>query len=209
MNGQLAIAPLQVYLKDAAVSVRHAYAGPHALDRQLVPRVRPRHLCLQGRRNAGHRRRFPGRRHPPESAARSRRWRPRVPPPLHPTASSSPSLLAAAGFPLSSKPHPRVAERRYVRPDGARRRVLPARAPSRGPQRLMTRPCALPLATPRGCSIRTVPHPSLLAGDRQVLARGGCCIWQGILPVLMPLQGLAPVSPYLALRPTGRLSLHK
>ena len=90
-----------------------------------------------------------------------------------------------------------------------RRRVLPARAPPRGPRRLVAPPCALALATPRGCSARAAPHPSLLAGDRQVLARGGCCIRQGLSPVLMPLPGLAPVSPYFGLRPVGRLSLPK
>jgi len=94
-------------------------------------------------------------------------------------------------------------------PGAARRRVLPARAPPRGPRHLMAPPCALALAPlaaaccprarphsarvawwprpapsrwrpPRSCSARALPHPSLLAGDRQVLARGGCCIQQGL-----------------------------
>jgi len=53
------------------------------------------------------------------------------------------------------------------------------------------------------------PYKSLLAGDRQVLARGGCCNRQGLSPVFMPLPGLAPVSPYIGLRPGGRRSLPK
>jgi len=61
----------------------------------------------------------------------------------------------------------------------------------------------------RRSSARAAPHPSLLAGDRQVLARGGCCIRQGLSLVLMPLPGLAPVSPFFGLRPVGRLSLPK
>jgi len=52
----------------------------------------------------------------------------------------------------------------------ARRRALPARAPPRGPRRLMAPPCALALATPRGCFPRVAPQPLLLAGDGQVLA---------------------------------------
>jgi len=36
-----------------------------------------------------------------------------------------------------------------------------------------------------------------------------CCIRQGLSPVLMPLPGLAPVSPYFGLRPVRRLSLPK
>jgi len=40
-------------------------------------------------------------------------------------------------------------------------------------------------------------------------ANGTCCIRQGLSPVLMPLPGLAPVSPYFGLRPVGRLSLPK
>jgi len=42
--------------------------------------------------------------------------------------------------------------------------------------------------------------------------RGGfaeCCIRQGLSPVLMPLPGLAPVSPYFGMRPVGRLSIPK
>ena len=38
---------------------------------------------------------------------------------------------------------------------------------------------------------------------------GKCCIRQGLSPVLMPLPGLAPVSPFFGLRPVGRLSLSK
>jgi len=37
-------------------------------------------------------------------------------------------------------------------------------------------------------------------------AEGGCCSWQGLSPVLMPLTGLAPASPYFGLRAMGRLS---
>jgi len=37
--------------------------------------------------------------------------------------------------------------------------------------------------------------------------RGGCFIRQGLSPELMPLPGLAPVSPSFGLRPVGRLSL--
>jgi len=84
---------------------------------------------------------------------------------------------------------------------------LAARAPPRRPRRLVTPPCALALATPRGCSARAAPHPPLLAGDRQVVARGGYCVRQGLSPVLMPQLGLAPVSPYFGQRPGGRLSL--
>ena len=34
----------------------------------------------------------------------------------------------------------------------------------------------------------------------------GCCNWQGLSPVLMPLTGLAPASPYFGLRAMGQLS---
>jgi len=37
----------------------------------------------------------------------------------------------------------------------------------------------------------------------------GCCNWQGLSPVLMPLTGLAPASPYFGLRAMGRLSCPK
>jgi len=33
-----------------------------------------------------------------------------------------------------------------------------------------------------------------------------CCNWQGLSPVLMPLTGLAPASPYFGLRAMGQLS---
>jgi len=36
-----------------------------------------------------------------------------------------------------------------------------------------------------------------------------CCDWQGLSPVLMPLTGLAPASPYFGLRAMGRLSFPK
>jgi len=36
-----------------------------------------------------------------------------------------------------------------------------------------------------------------------------CCNWQGLSPVLMPLTGLAPASPYFGLRAMGRLSFPK
>ena len=39
--------------------------------------------------------------------------------------------------------------------------------------------------------------------------RGGCCNWQGLSPVLMPLTGLAPASPYFGLRAMGRLCFPK
>jgi len=41
------------------------------------------------------------------------------------------------------------------------------------------------------------------------LPRGSCCNWQGLSPVLMPLTGLAPASPYFGLRAMGRLSFPK
>jgi len=44
----------------------------------------------------------------------------------------------------------------------------------------VTPPCAPALATPRGRSALAAVHPSLLAGDRQVLAGGGCCNRQGL-----------------------------
>jgi len=81
-----------------------------------------------------------------------------------------------AGDLRSSTLPPPVSARRYARHAAARRRVLPARAPPRGPRRLVAPPCALTLATRRGCLPRAAPRPSLLASDRQVLARGGCCI---------------------------------
>jgi len=37
----------------------------------------------------------------------------------------------------------------------------------------------------------------------------GCCNWQRLSPVLMPLTGLAPASPYFGLRAMGRLSFPK
>ena len=37
-------------------------------------------------------------------------------------------------------------------------------------------------------------------------ADGDCCNWQGLSPVLMPLTGLAPASPYFGLRAMGQLS---
>ena len=66
----------------------------------------------------------------------------------------------------------------------------------------------------------TVQHSSLLVaaailasakpyGLDMLVVLGLCCIWQGLSPVLMPLPGLAPVSPYFGLRPVGRLSLPK
>ena len=70
----------------------------------------------------------------------------------------------------------------------------------------VTPPCAPALATPRGRSALAAVHPSLLAGDRQVLAGGGCCNRQGLSPVLMTRPGLARVSPYFRLRAMGRLS---
>jgi len=36
-----------------------------------------------------------------------------------------------------------------------------------------------------------------------------CCNWQGLSPVLMPLTGLAPASPYFGLRAMGRLFFPK
>jgi len=39
-----------------------------------------------------------------------------------------------------------------------------------------------------------------------VEATGLCCNWQGLSPVLMPLTGLAPASPYFGLRAMGQLS---
>jgi len=71
----------------------------------------------------------------------------------------------------------------------------------------VTLPCALALAIPHECSVHAAPEPALLAGNHQVLARGGCCIWQGLSPVLMPVPGVASVSPYFGLRAMGRLSL--
>jgi len=35
---------------------------------------------------------------------------------------------------------------------------------------------------------------------------GSCCNWQGLSPILMPLTGLAPASPYFGLRAMGQLS---
>jgi len=36
--------------------------------------------------------------------------------------------------------------------------------------------------------------------------RVNCCNWHGLSPVLMPLTGLAPASPYFGLRAMGQLS---
>jgi len=55
------------------------------------------------------------------------------------------------------------------------------------------------------------PEAESLASAHMPIATGagGCCIRQGLSPVLMPLPGLAPVSPYFGMRPVGRLSLPK
>jgi len=45
--------------------------------------------------------------------------------------------------------------------------------------------------------------------NTDITAVDECCIRQGLNPVLMPLPGLAPVSPYFGMRPVGRLSLPK
>jgi len=52
--------------------------------------------------------------------------------------------------------------------------------------------------------LTTQPQPRLW-----VIRHMQCCIRQGLSPVLMPLPGLAPASPYFGLRPVGRLSLPK
>jgi len=39
-----------------------------------------------------------------------------------------------------------------------------------------------------------------------LIERPACCNWQGLSPVLMPLTGLAPASPYFGLRAMGQLS---
>jgi len=123
------------------------------------------------------------------------------------TALAAPSWPAVAGAPRSSTPHPPVPATWFVRHAAAPRRVLPARAPPRGPRRLMTPRCARAMTIPRGCTTRAAQHSSLLAGDRQILAREGGCIRQGLTPVLMTEPGLAPVFLYFGMRPTRRLSL--
>jgi len=66
---------------------------------------------------------------------------------------------------------PPAAARRGVHTNAAR---CPRPRPHVALVGCVTPPCAPALATPHGCSAHAAPHPSLLAGDRQVLARGGC-----------------------------------
>jgi len=53
---------------------------------------------------------------------------------------------------------------------------------------------------------RAVPLKDISALD---VLSAFCCNWQGLSPVLMPLTGLAPASPYFGLRAMGRLSFPK
>ena len=56
---------------------------------------------------------------------------------------------------------------------------------------------------------RSCRHQGRLLEEQDKEERGLCCNWQGLSPVLMPLTGLAPASPYFALRAMGRLSFPK
>jgi len=143
----------------------------------------------------------------PVKEARCRPSPPLPQPPPFARAGGTPTPLASARA-ASAAAVLVVAGRRKAgcRPRG---RVLPARAPQVIRVARATPRGAGALATPHGCSAHAARHPSLLAGDRQVLAQGGCCNWQWLSPVLMPLTGLAPASPYFGLQALGRLSFPK
>ena len=81
------------------------------------------------------------------------------------TALAAPSWPAVAGAPRSSTPHPPVPATWFVRHAAAPRRVLPARAPPRGPRRLVAPPCALALAPlAAACCPRAAPTRSASPG---------------------------------------------
>jgi len=76
--------------------------------------------------------------------------------------------------------------------------------------------CSVRMACPTAKTTRiklTRPSPGLVYHCNDAISRSQegplCCNWQGLSPVLMPLTGLAPASPYFGLRAMGRLSFPK